>query len=198
MFVPRALRLKGVRETKPKPSKPPPEVTQRKQDEALVDAMQGISTRSPKPQEEQIEPKATPRGGPKFTVKAITPEYLSQLVVGMELIFSDYAHQEEVRADWLQQRYRTVEEGENCKVKHEEISFQSLTVKRSHPSHGYPRTSEHLGPQASSNTRITPTGTPGTRIQDSRALKQWLPYPPDTVFLSSQIPSPQFVRAGQR
>ncbi|EAT76991.2 hypothetical protein SNOG_15616 [Parastagonospora nodorum SN15] len=95
MFVPRALRLKGVRETKPKPSKPPPEVTQRRQDEALVDAMQGISTNSPTPQEEQIEPKATPRGGPKFTVKAVTPEYLSQLVVGMELIFSDYAHQEE-------------------------------------------------------------------------------------------------------
>jgi hypothetical protein len=198
MFVPRALRLKGVRETKPKPSKPPPEVTQRRQDEALVDAMQGISTNSPTPQEEQIEPKAIPRGGPKFTVKAVTPEYLSQLVVGMELIFSDYAHREEVRADWLQQRYRTVDEGEYCKIKHGKICFQTLTVKRSHPSHGYPRASEHLEPQASSDARITPTGTPGTPIQDPRALEQWLPYPPHPVFLSPQISSSQLIRAGQR
>lgn len=134
MFVPRALRLKGVRETKPKPSKPPPEVTQRRQDEALVDAMQGISTNSPTPQEEQIEPKAPPRGGPKFTVKAITPEYLLQLVVGMELIFSDYAHQEEVRADWLQQRYRAVDEGEYCKVKHGNLFLNANSEAKSYIS----------------------------------------------------------------
>jgi hypothetical protein len=115
MFVPRALRLKGVRETKPNPSKPPPADTfERSKDDALVDAMQGISTHSPTPQGEHIEPKLIARG-PKFTVKPITPEYLAQLVAGIELIFSDYAHQEEARAGWLEQRYRTVGGEESCK-----------------------------------------------------------------------------------
>lgn len=113
MFVPRALRLKGVRETKPKPSKPSADVSERNKDDALVDAMQGISTNSPTPQEDYIEPKVIARG-PRFTVKPVTPEYLAQLVVGIELIFSDYAHHEEVRADWLHQRYRTVDGEEKC------------------------------------------------------------------------------------
>jgi hypothetical protein len=113
MFVPRALKLKGVRETKPKLSKPLVEVSERNKDDALVDAMQGISTNSPTPQEDHIEPKTVTRG-PRFTVKPVTPEYLAQLAAGIELIFSDYAHQEEVRANWLHQRYRTVDGEEKC------------------------------------------------------------------------------------
>jgi hypothetical protein len=116
MFVPRALRLKGVRETqRPKlPISPTVHTSERSKDDALVDAMQGISTNSPTPQEEHIAPKPTTRGS-NFTVKPVTPEYLAQLVAGIELIFSDYAHQEEVRGDWLQQYYRTVDGREKCK-----------------------------------------------------------------------------------
>jgi hypothetical protein len=115
MFVPRALRLKGVRETqRPSRPKPPPTVEpESSKDDALVNAMQGISTNSPTPQQEHIDPKAVTRG-PRFTVKQITPEYLSQLVAGVELIFSDYAHHEEVRAEWLQQRYRIVDGEDKC------------------------------------------------------------------------------------
>jgi hypothetical protein len=117
MFVPRALRLKGVREAKPKPSKPLKDVTERNKDDALVHAMQGISTNSPTLQEDHIEPRTVTRG-PRFTVKPVTPEYLAQLAAGVELIFSDYAHQEEVRANWLHQRYRTVNEKEKCMSLH--------------------------------------------------------------------------------
>jgi hypothetical protein len=115
MFVPRALRLKGVREKQqpPRPNPPPAVESENTKDDALVDAMQGISTNSPTPQQEQIDLKVVARG-PRFTVRPITPEYLAQLVAGVELIFSDYAHHEEVRAEWLQQRYRTVDGEENC------------------------------------------------------------------------------------
>jgi hypothetical protein len=117
MFVPRALRLKGVRE--PQRSKPPalpkPTQTEESRDDALVDAMQGISTNSPTPQEEDIDRTAVGRG-PRFTVQPVTPEYLDQLVAGIELIFSDYAHQEETRAAWLKQRYRTVDGENQCKL----------------------------------------------------------------------------------
>jgi hypothetical protein len=115
MFVPRALRLKGIRETRqPQRPKPPPaSESESTKDEALVDAMQGISTNSPTPQQEHIDPKVVTRG-PRVTVKPVTPEYLAQLVAGLELIFSDYAHHEEVRAEWLQQRYRIVDGVEKC------------------------------------------------------------------------------------
>lgn len=126
MFVPRALRLKGFREApRKKPPKPPPaDHSESSKDAALVDAMQGISTNSPTPQEEQIDPTAVSRG-PRFTVKPVTPEYLAQLVAGVELIFSDYAHHEEVRAAWLQERYRTVDGEEKCA-----LALQTSYIRR--------------------------------------------------------------------
>ncbi|KAF2829716.1 hypothetical protein CC86DRAFT_284871 [Ophiobolus disseminans] len=107
MFVPRALRLKGVQEKqRPKPSEPSlAEKSALSKDADLVDAMEGISTNSPEP---QVVRKVTPRGS-NITVRPITPEYIAQLAAGIELIFSDYAHQEEARSKWLQDRYRTVD-----------------------------------------------------------------------------------------
>lgn len=113
MFVPRALRLKGVHEKqRPKPSKPPADLSVRSRDDELVDAMEGISTNSPEPQP-TTDPKPTPRG-PNFTSRPITPEYIAQLAAGIELIFSDYAHHEDERSRWLQERYRTVNGEGNC------------------------------------------------------------------------------------
>jgi hypothetical protein len=115
MFVPRALRLKGVLEKqRPKPSKPPPvEPSTLSQDDELVDAMEGISTNSPEPQQQRNDQKAGTRGS-NFTVRPITPEYIAQLATGVDLIFSDYAHQEQERSRWLQERYRTVDGEEKC------------------------------------------------------------------------------------
>ncbi|EUC43197.1 hypothetical protein COCMIDRAFT_38804 [Bipolaris oryzae ATCC 44560] len=110
MFVPRALRLKGVRE-KPRPNTSNPSVSNAEtdRDEALVKAMQNTRTTSLTPQpEEQVDQKAA-KSGPRFTVKPVTPEYIAQLAAGIELIFTDYAHQEEERAQWLRDRYRTVD-----------------------------------------------------------------------------------------
>lgn len=113
MFIPRALRLKGVTERpRPKASQHPRRTDETNSEKALTDAMEGISTGSPKPQE---EPGDVDMGrGPRFTTRPVTSEYLAQLVAGMELIFSDYAHQEEERCMWLQKRYRTVDGEENC------------------------------------------------------------------------------------
>lgn len=77
--------------------------------------MQGISTNSPTPQEEYVDRTAVTRG-PRFIVQPVTPEYLDQLVAGIELIFSDYAHREETRAEWLKQRYRIVDGEGQCKL----------------------------------------------------------------------------------
>lgn len=115
MFVPRALRLKGVRE-KPRPntSNPPANNAQSDHEEALVEAMQKTSTNSPTYQpEEQIEPKPI-KSGPRFTTRPVTAEYIAQLAAGIELIFTDYAHHEEERAKWLQDRYRTVDGEGKC------------------------------------------------------------------------------------
>jgi hypothetical protein len=75
--------------------------------------MEGISTDSPASQPEHIDPGVVTRG-PRFTIKQITPQYIAQLAVGIDLIFSDYAHQEEGRSKWLEQRYRTLDGEERC------------------------------------------------------------------------------------
>ena len=116
MFVPRALRLKGVRE-KPRSntSQLPANNAEPDQDEALVKAMQNTSTNSPTPQPEEHVDQKTTKSGPRFTTKPVTPEYVAQLAAGIELIFTDYAHQEEERAKWLRERYRTIDGEENCR-----------------------------------------------------------------------------------
>jgi hypothetical protein len=116
MFVPRSLRLKGVKEKpRPKITKSPSEapVSKVNHDDALVEAMQKTSTNSPDRQLEDINPKVI-KSGPRFTTKPITPEYIAQLAAGIELIFTDYAQQEESRANWLQGYYRTVGGENNC------------------------------------------------------------------------------------
>ncbi|KAF1943141.1 hypothetical protein EJ02DRAFT_502357 [Clathrospora elynae] len=104
MFVPRALRLKGMRE-KPRlktpelSSKSPASKAESNHDDALVEAMQKTRTSSPK----------VTKQGPRLTTKSATPDYIAQLAAGIDLIFSDYAHHEEKRASWLQEHYRTVD-----------------------------------------------------------------------------------------
>ena len=52
--------------------------------------------------------------GPRFTTKPVTPEYIAQLAAGIQLIFTDYAHQEKSRASWLKERYREIDGEQNC------------------------------------------------------------------------------------
>ncbi|KAF2131186.1 hypothetical protein P153DRAFT_288057 [Dothidotthia symphoricarpi CBS 119687] len=131
MFVPRAVRLKGVREQRPKPPatpslKPPAENTRASSEDVLVEAMRRTrtTTYSPAPQQEVKDSTASKRG-PRFTVKPVTPEYIAQLAAGIELIFTDYAHQEEKRQQWLEERHRVVD-GEQ--------KFIHLTAILQHPN----------------------------------------------------------------
>ncbi|KAF3048218.1 hypothetical protein E8E12_011313 [Didymella heteroderae] len=50
---------------------------------------------SPSPRQDVASNAQAPSRGPRFTTKPVTPEYISQLAAGIELIFTDYAHQEE-------------------------------------------------------------------------------------------------------
>ncbi|KAI8934924.1 hypothetical protein NX059_008593 [Plenodomus lindquistii] len=115
MFVPRALRLKGIRETqRPKAVVVTPKALREAQDggsnqeDALVEAMQNTSTNSPAPEPMQTDTKPVERG-PRFTTLPLTAQYLGELAAGIELIFTDYAHQEEARSGWLRERYRVVD-----------------------------------------------------------------------------------------
>ncbi|KAF2689354.1 hypothetical protein K458DRAFT_384005 [Lentithecium fluviatile CBS 122367] len=111
MFVPRALRLKGVKESQKSKKEQPAQVAAQgaeiSSEDALVTAMQQTSTTSPATLNEQVDPKSVTRG-PRFTTTPITPEYIAQLTAGIELIFTDYAHQNLASAKWLRERYRTV------------------------------------------------------------------------------------------
>lgn len=107
MFVPRALRLKGVKEAKKRKLDHPrsPGSAGVSREDALVHAMQNTSTNSvaTSPEAQQAEQ------GDKPAATTASPEYLAQLVAGIELIFTDYAHQDKEGAKWLQERYRTVD-----------------------------------------------------------------------------------------
>lgn len=115
MFVPRAVRLKGVKEKRPNQlPETPLQKPQVISEDALVDAMEGITTSSPGAQAEDKESTPTVRG-PKFTVAAVTPEYIAQVAAAVSLIFSDYAIQEPERSDWLKRHYRDVDGEGNCR-----------------------------------------------------------------------------------
>lgn len=121
MFVPRAVRLKGVKEPpRPKLAKPAGTAQASKDDtnskDALVDAMGDTSMNSPAPQQDLTLDAPAPTRGPRFTTKPVTPEYIAQIAAGIELIFTDYAHQEEERSTWLTNRYRVIDGEENCKL----------------------------------------------------------------------------------
>jgi len=119
MFVPRAVRLKGVKEPqRPKvvngAEKPRPSKVEANSKDALAQAMGETSMNSPAPPQDTASDTAAPTRGPRFTVKPITPEYIAQLAAGVELIFTDYAHQEQQRLRWLRDRYRVIDGEENC------------------------------------------------------------------------------------
>lgn len=146
MFVPRALRLKGVHEKqRPKPSRPPPaEPSVLSKDDELVDAMEGISTNSPEPQLLKIAQKVA-TGGSKYTVSwPVTPEYIAQLAAGVELIFSDYAHVEVRRSRWLQKRYRTVDGEEKCVSAYHANGRSVLISYLSRPPHSHSPERQYL------------------------------------------------------
>ena len=119
MFVPRAVRLKGVKEA-PRPKAAKPSTNQQaskdatNSKDALVEAMGETSMNSSAPQQDTASDTPALTRGPRFTTKPVTPEYIAQLAAGIQLIFTDYAHQEKSRASWLKERYREIDGEQNC------------------------------------------------------------------------------------
>ncbi|KAF1962882.1 hypothetical protein CC80DRAFT_461298 [Byssothecium circinans] len=113
MFVPRALRLKGVKEApKPKPAQA--------QAPAAVDSPSASNSKNDTHTEAAGKTSTTPASngkpdtkaatrGPRFNSAPVTSDYLAELAAGVELIFTDYAHQAPESAQWLQERSRSVE-----------------------------------------------------------------------------------------
>lgn len=121
MFVPRALRLKGIKESQKRKqqeigrAESAADTNAIKNEELLVESMDKISTTSPAPQPDEIDHQSITRG-PRFTETPVTPESIAQLGAGVELIFTDYAHQHPESAKWLREHYRTIDGEDNCEL----------------------------------------------------------------------------------
>ncbi|KAF2277666.1 uncharacterized protein EI97DRAFT_375139 [Westerdykella ornata] len=105
MFVPRVLRLKGTNEKAREATRRPPRtpVTEfAAQPDQNADSPSSAGPLETEAESHQAKTKQS-------TEPASSPEYLAQLIAGIELIFTDYAHQDPESVQWLQERYRVVE-----------------------------------------------------------------------------------------
>lgn len=119
MFVPRAVRLKSVKGASRQKAANLAENKEGSKDgasskETIDTAMGETSADSPLAQHKIATNTAAPTRGPRFTTNPVNPEYLAQLAAGIELIFTDYAIQEEERSQWLRDRYRVVDGEAKC------------------------------------------------------------------------------------
>lgn len=162
MFVPRALLLKGVKENqKRKPNRPADSnLTEASSEDALVQAMQNASTNSAAPSpashEEEVGEKTKSTKSAKPGATTANPEYLAQLIDGMELIFTDYAHQHRDSARWLRERYRTVDGGE--KYIHHTAVLEHLNISTLKPQATQTLLRKALQDIASPTLELSPSG----------------------------------------
>ncbi|KAF2177201.1 hypothetical protein K469DRAFT_697405 [Zopfia rhizophila CBS 207.26] len=124
MFLPRSLQRKGFRESQKDRGEPPAKKARFEHEASFPTASSDSTTAKPITDSPSIfEEKAfqdstkqtqgaVSQRGPRFTAPVITDDYLSQLVCGIELIFTDHAHQDEEGAKWLKKHYRVIS-GEN-------------------------------------------------------------------------------------
>jgi hypothetical protein len=110
MFVPRALRSKGVRERDRNKSERP--IKKARAEAATAESKS--SDAAPVPGQSNTDTNLKKPAPKLSTTTTVTPEYLSYLVCGIELLFTDYAHQDETTSQWLQAHYREVEGESKC------------------------------------------------------------------------------------
>lgn len=101
MFVPRALRLRGVKEAKKDDGEPP----------AKKRRIAPLATKNPNTGNATTSAKQSKRGSmePSTTSSSFNAEYLGFLTAGVELIFTDYAMQSEEGDAWLRKHYRNLD-----------------------------------------------------------------------------------------
>lgn len=110
MFVPRAVRLKGVREPERNKSERPAKrarIGNGPEQSKTPDADLGST-------QKEADPNVTKPVEKGPATKAAAPEYLAKLISGIELLFTDYAHQDKASAAWLKSHYRDVEGESKC------------------------------------------------------------------------------------
>ncbi|KAF2737599.1 hypothetical protein EJ04DRAFT_104106 [Polyplosphaeria fusca] len=119
-FVPRAVRLKGVQERASNPKKR--QAKSKASDRPTKAVKTGDQELDLKQDAvlEQDEPH-----GPCVASLPTEDEYMVQLVCGMELVFTDYAHVDRGGAQWLGSMYRNVDGEDN---------FVHLDAILQHPS----------------------------------------------------------------
>ncbi|KAH7122296.1 hypothetical protein B0J11DRAFT_507295 [Dendryphion nanum] len=122
MFLPRALRLKGI---KPAETHSAGQATKSACDEPAPQPQQDKIQADPEPVRINDTSKTISTSSKPLSATKITPEYLGQVLSGVELLFSDYAHQEPEAAKWLQNHYRVV---------NGEINFVHLSAILEHPN----------------------------------------------------------------
>lgn len=114
MFVPRAVRLKGIKEPQ-KASKTRAEPPKQEADiEGVTAALKITSTFHTSPQPEHIDSQKA-FTGPRFTAPKVDEDYLEKLLCGIQLLFTDYAHQCEDGKRWLETHYRVVDGEDQCR-----------------------------------------------------------------------------------
>ncbi len=146
MFIPRALRLKGIREPPRPKSKSAKKVSQSSPSKAHA-SNEIVVTEEPPGESTDIsphldEPKIV-KPDSRFTSKNVTSEYIAEVAAGIELIFTDYAHQESERAKWLQDHHRNIDEGDKCTRFNMKFSLVKLMTIRSYSPYSDTPASEH-------------------------------------------------------
>ncbi|KAF2199663.1 hypothetical protein GQ43DRAFT_419774 [Delitschia confertaspora ATCC 74209] len=190
MFVPRVLLNRGFKQQQKKkrppsddaPSEVPPAKkahTENVQPSASTEvhtpnASKGTAAATPA-QHSEIGPAAQPHDaikprGSRFTVPEITDEYLEKIVCGLELIFSDYALQDELHYSWLESHHRTVDRED--KYIHLSVLLDNPSIATLKPRPTQPLLARALATFPSPILQ-TPTTTPGSHVR--RNPKTFLP-----------------------
>lgn len=163
MFIPRALRLKGVKE---RPKETTSASGERPAKKARIKISPGAidEANTSRELDQQEQNDTRPARGPTFTTPQVTHEFLGWLVAGMEMIFSDYAYQAEEGAAWLEKHYREVDREGKCKTFHFFPIPLNLTdcnalTSSSHSPFSDPQTSIHLVTQQTNCYRSLPSAS---------------------------------------
>ncbi|KAF2749205.1 hypothetical protein M011DRAFT_466325 [Sporormia fimetaria CBS 119925] len=104
MFVPRSLISKGVRGAEVSTNLSAPKKRKRTASNSDPQTSETVSPSA----ENDAQPPAKRAKAAQNPNPEINPEYLGVLVCGMELIFSDYALQNDAQKSWLERHSRTI------------------------------------------------------------------------------------------
>ena len=116
MFIPRAVRLKNTTSTGRKSTAHTKPTNKNARNPGLESgaASSGIDSKHAPPVDDHKDTNPTIAKSPSLPTLKL--DYVGQLLHGVELIFTDYAHQDPSGANWLETHYRVIDGEERCKL----------------------------------------------------------------------------------